>query len=122
VKSTSTVRDALRVNVLFYRAKLALSQAALAERAGISRALLSSIERGTANTGIDIVEKIGKVFGKDAAFLIAPINTGGTDDDIVRRLKDGPEDFVDAEALFAVLEEADEPVRYSKRGRKPIPA
>ncbi len=120
MKSTSTVRDALRVNVLFFRAKLGLSQAVLSKRAGISRALLSSIERGTANTGIDIVEKIGKVFGKDAAFLIAPINIGGSNDDIVRRLKDGREEFVDARAFLAVLDEAHGAARYSKRGRKAI--
>jgi len=122
LKSTSPVRDALRVNVLFFRAQLGLSQAVLAERAGISRALLSSIERGTANPSIDTIARIGAVFGRDAGFLITPINAGGSDEDIVRRLNDGPEEFADADALFAVLEEVREPMRYSKRGRRPISA
>ena len=125
--SSRVARDVLRFHVLFLRAKLRVSQANLAKRAGISRALLSSIEQGTANVTLDVLARLASALESSAAKLLEPVDRGASDADVVRRLKDGPEAFVDADAFLASLDEstaAGEPERYSRAGRrrKAVPA
>jgi transcriptional regulator with XRE-family HTH domain len=119
-------RDALRLNLVFRRAKLRLSQTALAERAGISRPVVSDIEQGRANVTLDVLERIAIALETTAAQLLTPVQRGASDEDIERRLKDGPEEFVDAWDLLAAIDEVDgpagKPTRYSNRGRKAVSA
>ena len=114
-------RDVLSFNVLFWRAKARLSQTALAKRAGVSRALLSSIEQGTANVTLDVLSRLAAALETGVAQLFEPVRSGASDADVARRLKDGPEAFVDADAFLAALDErnaAVEPQRYSRAGRR----
>lgn len=123
-------RDALRYNLVFRRAKLRLSQSTLAERAVISRTLVSDIEQGHANITLDVLERLAAALESTASKLIAPIRRGSSDADIARRRGDGPDAFVDGRDFLAALDEVNgspagaKPAKtYSKRGRKPaVPA
>jgi len=119
----AAARDALRSNVLFGRARLRLSQANLAERAGISRPVVSEIEQGKGNVTLDVLERIAAALETTAARLLTPVQRGASDEHIARRRKDGPEAFVDARDFIATIDESDDAAgkpaaRYSKRGRK----
>ena len=122
VTSGRVARDALRIHVLFLRAKLRLPQTTLAKRAGISRALLSSIEQGTANVTLDVLSRLADALDTSAARLLEPVNAGASDADVARRLNDGPEAFVDADDFLTALDDstaaAGEPKRYSRAGRR----
>jgi len=98
-------RDVLSLNVLFWRAKSRLSQTVLAKRAGVSRALLSSIEQGTANVTLDVLSRLAAALGTSVAKLFEPVRGGASDAAVARRLEDGPEAFVDADDLLAALDE-----------------
>jgi transcriptional regulator with XRE-family HTH domain len=119
--------EALRVNVVVERAIAQLSQAQLAERAGISRPTLSKIERGAApDVGIGIIQRIADALGKTVADLLEPppdIHHVETDEEIAHRMATATAaDFVDADVLFAAIAEADAPARkrYSNAGRRPL--
>ena len=112
-------RDLLRLNLVFRRAQLRLSQAALAERAGVSRPVISEIENGRANVSLDVLERIAAALEATVATLFTPAQPGASDADIERRAADDPEAFVDAYAFLAALDEgAPAEARYSNRGRK----
>jgi len=67
----------LAQNLKYHRAKLGLSQRALAQRAGINRSHLASIESGTQpNTSLATVEKLAAALGITALELL-----GSSDDD-----------------------------------------
>jgi len=118
-------RDALRFNLVFRRAKLQLSQAALAEQAGISRPTISELEQGRGNVTLDVLNRLAFALETTVAQLFTPAQRGTTDEDVERRLEDGSEAFVDARDFLAAIDEIDgavEPTRFSKRGRKAIQA
>lgn len=109
-------------NVIALRARRQLSQAALAELAGISRATLSNIERGDANVTIDVLERLSLALDVEIGNFFEPVDFGEPDDDeIVRRGNDSADNFIDAfVALEAIEEAAGRPAnveRYSKAGR-----
>jgi transcriptional regulator with XRE-family HTH domain len=113
----SLAREALRSNVLFRRAQKRLSQATLAERAGISRTILSAVENGEGNVTLESIEKIAGTLETSVADLFAqPVSLGASDADLARRADDGPEAYVDADDFLAALD--DRAGRYSKRGRR----
>lgn len=117
---TSLARDALRLHVLFLRARHRMSQSTLAARAGVSRAVVSRIEQGDTNVTLAVLDRIAAALATESWRLVAPIDTGSSDADVERRLADGPEVFVDAADLLAAIDEsasADKAARYSKRGR-----
>jgi transcriptional regulator with XRE-family HTH domain len=119
--------EALRVNVVVERAIARLSQAQLAERAGISRPTLSKIERGAApDISIGIIQRIADALGRSVADLLVPppdMHRVETDEEIAQRMATATAaDFVDARVLLAAIAEADATPRkrYSKAGRPPM--
>ncbi len=120
----SSAVEALRVNVVVERAIARLSQAQLAERAGISRPTLSKIERGVApDVSISIIQRIADALGTSVAELLVPPPDeyrAETDEEIAQRMASATAaDFVDARVLLAAIAEADATPRkrYSKAGR-----
>ncbi|HEV2736956.1 MAG TPA: helix-turn-helix transcriptional regulator [Candidatus Elarobacter sp.] len=116
--------EALRVNVVVERAIARLSQAQLAERAGISRPTLSKIERGVApDVSIGIIQRIADALGTSVADLLVPpldVHRVETDEEIAQRMATATAaDFVDIDVLLAAIDEADAVPRkrYSNAGR-----
>jgi transcriptional regulator with XRE-family HTH domain len=116
--------EALRVNVVVERAIARLSQAQLAERAGISRPTLSKIERGVApDVSIGIIQRIADALGRSVADLLVPppdMDHVESDEEIAHRMATATAaDFVDVDVLLAAIDEADAVPRkrYSNAGR-----
>jgi transcriptional regulator with XRE-family HTH domain len=118
--------EALRVNVIVGRAKACLSQDQLAERAGVSRPTISRLERAAGDVGIEVVQRIADALGTTVAELFVPASTDRVaEDELARRASAGDEEFIDAKALLAAVDEAaDRPAlpieRYSRAGRPPV--
>jgi transcriptional regulator with XRE-family HTH domain len=117
----------LRVNLIWERARARISQEELAKRSGVSRPTISRIERASADVGIGVVQRIADALGVSVAKLFdEPIGDDNVDDvsdaELARRLADGPENFVEADALLAAIDEAaGRPrERYSRAGRPPL--
>ncbi len=117
----SVARDALRFNVLFRRAQLRLSQSALAERAGVSRPIISDLECGRANATLDVLGRIATALETSVVDLLTQhVQPGDSDTDLERRAADGEEAYVDASDFLTALDEQTtaKPRRFSNRGRK----
>src|SRR5580658_9518878 len=114
-----TSRELLSGNLIFERARAGLSQAGLADAAGLSRQTISEIERGTTNPSLDVVDRIVNALGITIDRLFVLHRSGLVDDDeLARRRASGREDTVDAfEALDAIQEAAGRPRRFSNAGR-----
>jgi transcriptional regulator with XRE-family HTH domain len=65
-----SIRDVLAKNVRKYRQVAGLSQEELAHRAEIDRTYISSIERSVYGATIDVVDRIAKALGIEAADLL----------------------------------------------------
>lgn len=64
----------LAKNLKYYRAKLGLTQAELAKKAGVNRSYLASIESETQpNTSIKTVEKLASALGVTALDLLGEL-------------------------------------------------
>jgi transcriptional regulator with XRE-family HTH domain len=113
--------EALARNVIIYRARRRLSQQALADRAGVSRATISNIERGEGDPGITIVTKLAVALDTSPAELLVDglPPESATDEELAQLAESARDDAVDAHALIAAIDEAvDRPVeRYSRAGR-----
>jgi transcriptional regulator with XRE-family HTH domain len=120
----SPALDALRVSLIVERARLRLSQEALAERSGVSRPTISRIERGAAvDVGLDVIERLARALDISVAKLFAPQSRARVDDpELARRAAASDDEFVDARALFEAIDEAEgrEIERYSRAGRPPL--
>jgi transcriptional regulator with XRE-family HTH domain len=112
-----TAMEALRRNVVTKRAEVCLSQAALADRADVSRALVSKLEQGTGNITVASLEKIAIVLGCTIEQLFAPRCIRVDDAELERRANSPDGEFVDARQLLAAIDEANE-ARYSNAGRR----
>lgn len=64
------IRDILAQNLKRHRKAQGLSQEELAHRAGIDRTYISSLERRVYAAGIDVVDRLAKVLGLEAADLL----------------------------------------------------
>lgn len=64
------IREILAQNLKRYRTAQGLSQEELAHRAGIDRTYVSSLERRVYAAGIDVVDRLAKVLGLEAADLL----------------------------------------------------
>ncbi|MBJ6127800.1 helix-turn-helix domain-containing protein [Microvirga splendida] len=65
-----SIRDVLAKNVRRYRKAAGLSQEELAHRAEIDRTYISSIERSVYAATIDVVDRLAKALGVEAADLL----------------------------------------------------
>ena len=61
------------INTRKIRTAQGLSQEALAEKAGLHRTFISSVERECRNLSIENIEKIANALGRDAYELLLPI-------------------------------------------------
>lgn len=64
------IRNILARNLKTHRLAKGLSQEELAHRAGIDRTYISSLERSVYAAGIDVVDRLAKVLGLEAADLL----------------------------------------------------
>lgn len=64
------IRDVLALNLKKFRSAAGLSQEELAHRAEIDRTYISSLERSVYGATIDMLDKIAKVLGIEAADLL----------------------------------------------------
>lgn len=72
------IREALAANLRRLRQTRRLSQEELADRAGLDRTYISSLERCVYGASIDVVDKLARVLGVEAADLIRrPAQVGG---------------------------------------------
>lgn len=69
-RSPKSLRKNFAANMRRKRRELDLSQEDLAERAGLHRTYLSSVERGERNVSIDNIEKIALALGVSATLLL----------------------------------------------------
>lgn len=115
--------DALRENIVVYRARAGLSQVELADRAGVSRPVVSKMEQGSTSPNFDSLAKIAEVLGCSIADLLFHEHDGHVnDEEIVRRAQSGTDDDIDVDELLSALDEANQRApqqRYSSKGRKP---
>lgn len=115
---------ALRENIVVYRARVGLSQIELADKAGVSRPVLSKMEQGASSPSLDSLAKIANVLGCSIAdLLLHDHDCEISDEEILRRASSDTSDDVDVDQLLDALDEANQrpPIsrRYSTRGRKP---
>ena len=115
-----TSRELVSGNLIFERARAGLSQAALADAAGVTRQTISDIERSAANPTVDVLDKIVNALGIPVDRLFVQHISGLVDDEeLLRRRATGREDTVDAWTLLDAIDEAaGRPSRhYSAAGR-----
>ena len=120
------VKETLRHNVIFRRAKAEISQDELAKRSGVSRAWISRIEQATADVGLDVLEQLAAAFGVSVQDLLTefPEDLGEVvdEDELVRRAAAPRSETISAGFLLDAMDEAagrPVPQRYSRRGRPP---
>ncbi|MFR9788343.1 helix-turn-helix domain-containing protein [Streptomyces sp. MB22_4] len=68
--ATERLRSAIAANLRYARHAQELSLRDLADRAGVSKALLSQLERGVANPTLEVLLAVGAALGLDLAELI----------------------------------------------------
>ncbi len=112
-----TAMETLRRNVVRKRAESNLSQAVLADRAGVSRPTVSKIEQGDGNVTVASLEKIATVLGCTIEQLFEPRAVRCDDVDLISRANAPESEFVDGRALLAAIDEANKS-RYSNAGRR----
>ncbi len=64
------IREVLALNLRRHRRLLGLSQEELAHRAEIDRTYISALERCVYAAGIDVVDRLARVLGMEAADLL----------------------------------------------------
>jgi transcriptional regulator with XRE-family HTH domain len=64
------IREVLALNLRKHRRLLGLSQEELAHRAEIDRTYISALERCVYAAGIDVVDRLARVLGLEAAELL----------------------------------------------------
>lgn len=120
--------DALRENVVVFRARAGLSQIELADKAGVSRPVISKMEQGALSPSLESLAKIASVLGCSIAdLLLQEHDRHVSDGEILSRAASGADGDVDVDALMSALDEANqrpalEARRYSTKGRKPAVA
>jgi transcriptional regulator with XRE-family HTH domain len=74
---TLSPKKLFAANVRRLRASAGLSQEALAERAGLHRTYVSSIERGERNLTLENIFRLAEALGVDPRELLAPEKKAG---------------------------------------------
>ena len=109
--------EALRINLVVLRAKRGLSQAALAARSHVSRAIISELEQGRGDARLTTLARLAHSLGANVSDLFEAWRPQPlTDEELSRRARD--DEFIDADAFLAALDETDRIPRYSPRGRR----
>jgi len=77
-----TPKKILSQNVRRLRVATGLSQEALADRAGLHRTYISSVERGERNVSLENIFVLAKALGVEPAELVSPVTESETGDGI----------------------------------------
>jgi transcriptional regulator with XRE-family HTH domain len=103
-------RENIRANLIVARAQARITQAQLADAASVTRQTISDLERGTVNISVDVLDRISRALDIETGQLFARPFTGIVDAAEIRRRRALPRsESVDADALFAALDEASSP-------------
>lgn len=70
IPAPQTARIRLAANLRAARARLGISQEELADRAGINRTFVGSVERRERNISLDNIERLAVALGMDVAELL----------------------------------------------------
>jgi transcriptional regulator with XRE-family HTH domain len=70
IPAPQTARIRLAANLRAARAKLGISQEELADRAGINRTFVGSVERRERNISLDNIERLAVALGMDVTELL----------------------------------------------------
>ncbi len=70
IPAPQTARIRLAANLRAARAAQGISQEALADRAGVDRTFVGSVERRERNISLDNIERLAKALGLDVADLL----------------------------------------------------
>jgi transcriptional regulator with XRE-family HTH domain len=76
-KGGSSARQILAANLRRLRKDIDLSQEALADRAGLHRTFVGSVERAERNISLDNVERLAKALGVTMSQLLAEVPRKG---------------------------------------------
>ena len=110
--------EALRINLVVLRAKRGLSQAALAARSRVSRAVISELEQGRGDARLTTLARLADSLGTSVSDLLKPWRPEPLADKELSR-RDRDDEFIDADTFLAALDEADGRIpRFSRRGRR----
>jgi transcriptional regulator with XRE-family HTH domain len=124
-KARTPAKETLRHNVILRRAKAEISQEELAQRSGVSRAWISRIESGTADVGLDVLDRLAIAFDLAVADLLTELDDDAKEvdeDELVRRAAAPRSERIGARSLLDAIDEAagrSDQQRYSRRGRPP---
>lgn len=120
-KTLEAASEALRINLVVFRAKAGLSQASLAKRTGVSRTIISELEQGRGDARLTTLARLANALGASVSELLEPWHPGSVStDELDRRSRE--DEFIDADVFLAALDEVDRLPRYSHRGRRPVKA
>ncbi len=108
-------------NVIGLRARKGISQAALAQSSGLSRATISNLERGAGAPTFDVMRRIAKALDVRVYRLLEDLQLPAriSDEEIARLAAGESSEGVDADKLAASIAEAagHSQRRYSPAGR-----
>ena len=76
-KPSDTLTHILSENVVRLRHSQGLSQEELAERAGLHRTYIGSVERGERNVTLSTLEVLATAFGVSVTILLTKVNDDG---------------------------------------------
>jgi len=97
-------RENIRANLIVARAKARLTQAQLAEASGVTRQMISYLERAAANISVDVLDRIAGALNIEVRQLFMPSLTGVVDSaEIARRRTTPRSEFIPARALHAAI-------------------
>jgi transcriptional regulator with XRE-family HTH domain len=100
-------RENIRANLIVARAQARLTQAQLADAAGVTRQTISDLERGAVNISVDVLDRIAGALSIEIRQLFTTPFAGLVDGtEIARRRALPRSESVDADALFAAIDEA----------------
>ena len=71
------IREVLAANLKRHRRAAGWSQEELAHRAGIDRTYISSIERRVYSAGVEVIDRLARALGLEAADLLRKQDAGG---------------------------------------------
>jgi transcriptional regulator with XRE-family HTH domain len=113
VKPRPSTRENIRANLIVARARARLTQAELAELAGVARQTISELERGTLNISVDKLDSIAVALKIDVQRLFTPPVAGTIDAEEINRRRSTPRaGFIPARALHAAIQD---PRRRNRR-------
>jgi len=73
------LRDVLSANIKAFRAREGFSQEVFADRCGLHRTYIGSVERGERNVTLETLQQLADAIGVAAADLLtAPVGNGGS--------------------------------------------